>query len=117
MRRFLWSSLNKQMNVVGLDCQSQDCPTVFIRHFIAYLIQALRHLADQYLLAPFGYPHEVVTHLIDCMVGTFNLTCTHVDSLKHIDSKYKGNVRFHPGAKAQGFPAPENYKLQIFEFT
>ena len=58
VRRFFRCGFNKQVNVVGLDCQSQNRPTVFIRHF-------------------------------------------------------KGNARFHPNAKAQGFPAPESYKIMV----
>jgi len=33
----------------------------------------------------------------------------HIDSLPIVNTQHKRNVRFHPRAKAQGFPAPENY--------
>jgi len=31
-----------------------------------------------------------------------------------MSDQYKGTVRFHPSAKAQGFPAPDCYKLCLF---
>jgi len=33
----------------------------------------------------------------------------HIDSLPIVNTQHKRNVRFHPRAKAQDFPAPENY--------
>src|SRR6185369_14331268 len=78
---FFWRSLNEQVNMVGLNRQPQNDPSVFSRDFITDFFQTLHHCANQDLLTSFGYPDEVVAHLIDRVVGTFNLACFHVDSL------------------------------------
>jgi hypothetical protein len=52
----------------------------------------------------------VVIHLIDCMIRASKFVLFHVDSIPLSTAQHKGNVRFHPSAKTQGFPAPEIYK-------
>src|SRR5690606_2093304 len=106
---YMRCGFHKQVNVVGLDSQSVNSPTVFLCHFVADFTQAHRNPIHQHFLAPFWYPDEVVTDLVDHVIRAFNIIRFHVDSLTHIDSVGKGNVRCHPRAKARGFPTPESY--------
>ena len=96
--------------MVGLNSQPQNRPSVFGYYFVTDFFQTLCHRTHQDLFASFRYPDEMVAHLIDRVISSFNFVRFHVDSLLFIDRKGKGNERFHPSAKAQGFPAPESYK-------
>jgi len=109
MRRFSWRGLDKQVNVVRLNRQSQNSPSTFVRDFFTDFAQANSDSVHQHFLASFRYPDKVIAHLIDRVIRSFDFIRLHVDSLTHIDTESKGNVRFHPSAKAQGFPAPESY--------
>jgi hypothetical protein len=111
VRRFLWRSLNKQVNVVRLNRQPQNRPSVLGYYFVTDFFQTLCHSTHQDLFASFRDPDEMVAHLIDRVISLFNFVRYHVDSLTCIDRNGKENVRFHPCALALGFPAPESYKL------
>lgn len=86
---FLWRCFDKQVDVIRLNCQLQDCPLVFVRHFFTDLAQALRHYTDQYLFAPFRYPNKVVAHLIDRVIGALQFFSFHVDSIAYVNTKSK----------------------------
>ena len=68
VRFFFGCRFHKQMDMIGLNCQLQNCPILFLSDFLADVIQSLCHVTNQHLFAPLRYPDKVVTHLVDCVI-------------------------------------------------
>ena len=111
LRRFVGRGFNEQVDVIGLNGKIENCPSAFGCHFRADDTETVSHAADQHLFAALRYPNQVIVHLIHRVVGTLKCVSFHVDSIAHINTRHESNVRFHPSAKALGFPAPEIYNL------
>ena len=111
---FFWRGFHKQMNVIGLDSQVENRPSLFTCYLLTDFTKASGNVANQYFLAALCYPYQMIVHLIHCMIGASDFTSFHAGTLKYINRMCKENVRFHPGAKALGFPAPKSYKILLF---
>lgn len=114
VRGYVRRGFDDQVNVVGLNGQSQDCPMMLLSYFVADFAEADSDSIYQHFLASFRYPDKVVAHPIDRMIGAFNVIRLHVDTLTYIDSTGKKNVRVHPQLRSRGFPAPESYNERRF---
>lgn len=103
MRSFLRCRFNEQVNMIRLNCQHENCPTVFACHFFANPTQAFGNHADQYLLASFRYPNEGVAHLVDRVIGMLQFALFHVDRIAYVNTKSKNKRALSSPTFKRGF--------------
>src|SRR4051794_25898210 len=81
VRGFFRSRFNEQVNMIRLNCQIEDRPLLFECDLYTQFAQSFRHVTNQDFFATGRYPHEVVIHLIDCMVRALEFVRHSVDSI------------------------------------
>jgi hypothetical protein len=76
-----WSytiATNEQVQMVGLDSQAFDVPSMLSGYYVQYLVKSDGYLASQYGLAPLGTPNQMVQHKM-YSVGIMLVFSSHVD--------------------------------------
>src|SRR6266568_1726809 len=81
-------SPQKQMDMVWLNSQLQDLPSVLLDHLLNDLFQPVMHWPNKHLAPSLGAPDEMVDHQMDTV--TFMLIL-HVDSLPSIKGENKSD--------------------------
>src|SRR5713226_2349232 len=73
---------HEQMNMIGLDCQFDDLPSVLIHYFSNDLFQTVRYRTNQDFPASFGTPDDMVDDQMDGLLF-MDVSMFHVDSIRY----------------------------------
>jgi hypothetical protein len=79
---------DEQMDMIRLDGEHFDLPSVLIDYFLNNLFQAVMHRTYQDFSPPFGAPNDMVDKQVD-RVLFMNILMFHVDSMRYSYMDYQ----------------------------